>query len=109
MTKLTFKKLFTVMLLSGSCCLVTAQNKEKVTETNHLAPEATLAEAELSFRDIQPLDKAFIEVAPSGRKDELAVGQLSDDGRNKDQDQPTHLFSAAEGKEHRNSIKFRSG
>lgn len=84
MTKLTFKKLFTVMLLSGSCCLVTAQNKEKVTETNHLAPEATVAEAELSFRDIQPLDKAFIEVAPLGRKDELAVGQLSDDGRNKD-------------------------
>lgn len=83
MTKLTFKNLFTVMLLSGFCCSVTAQNKEDAKGTKHVAPEATVAEVELSFRDIPVLDKAFIDSAPTDRKDALVVGKLSDDGRNK--------------------------
>lgn len=84
MTKLTFKNLFTVMLLSGFCCLVTAQNKENAIKTKRIAAEATAAEVELSFRDLQSLEQAFIDTAPADRKDALVVGQLSDDGRNKD-------------------------
>lgn len=84
MTKLKFKNLFTIVLLSSFCSLVTAQNKENAKETERSAPEATAAEAKLSFRDIPSLDKAFIDIAPSDRMDGLVVGQLSDDARNKD-------------------------
>lgn len=84
MTKLKFKNLFTVMLLSGFCSLVTAQNKENSKEAEHFAPEATAVEAKLSFRDLPDLKEAFIDAAPADRKDGLVVGQLSDDGRNKD-------------------------
>jgi len=84
MTKSTFKNLITFVLLSGYCCLVTAHNKENNIETKHFAGEATPAEAELSFRDIPRLDKAFIDVSPAPRKDAIVVGKLSDDGRKTD-------------------------
>ncbi|EZH75691.1 hypothetical protein ATO12_02560 [Aquimarina atlantica] len=47
------------------------------------APEATATEAELSFRDIPYLEKAFIDVAPTDRKDGILVGKLGVDGGNK--------------------------
>lgn len=72
------------MLLSGYGCLVTAKNTENAIASKHFAPEATVAQAELSFRDIPHLDKAFIDVTPQDRKDNLVVGKLGDDGRNSD-------------------------
>ncbi len=46
-------------------------------ESPSTAPEATDAEAELSFRDLTPLEKAFIDTAPPARADGLAVGELA--------------------------------
>jgi len=84
MTKLKFKNLFIVMLLSFFCCLATAQNKDEVKETVRFAPEATQAEAMLSFRDIPVLKEPYIDATPSDRKDGILVSKLSADGRNKD-------------------------
>jgi CubicO group peptidase (beta-lactamase class C family) len=53
-------------------------------ENNSLAPEATAAEAELSFRDIPYLEKAFIDATPADRKDGIPVGKLGINGGNKD-------------------------
>ncbi len=74
------KSLFTVALLSsfGSVAAAGAE------ENNGLAPQATAAEAELSFRDVPYLDKAFIDAAPTDRKDGISVGELGVDGGNKD-------------------------
>lgn len=47
------------------------------------APEATAAETTLSFRDIPDLKKAFIDVAPTDKKDGILVGKLGIDGGNK--------------------------
>ena len=58
-------------------------NKKNAKGIDSLAPEATAAEAELSFRDIPYLDKAFIDTAPADRKDALVVGELGVDGGNK--------------------------
>tara|TARA_R110001583_G_scaffold107697_1_gene256300 strand:+ start:1594 stop:2799 length:1206 start_codon:yes stop_codon:yes gene_type:complete len=83
MIRLTFKKFTTITLLSGFCCLVTAQDNDKTKKMNREAPEATAAEAKLSFRDIPRLDKAFIDVAPIDRKDGILVGELGIDGGDK--------------------------
>jgi CubicO group peptidase (beta-lactamase class C family) len=48
------------------------------------APEATLAETKLSFRDVEYLDQAFIDAAPADRNDGLIVGGLGVDGGNKE-------------------------
>ncbi len=48
---------------------------------NHKAPEATAAEAKLSFRDTSVLEKAYIDPSPAVRKDNIQVGKLSSDGR----------------------------
>ncbi len=45
-----------------------------------VAPKATTAESELSFRDIPDLKNAFIDVAPSDNKDKIPVGKLGIDG-----------------------------
>ncbi len=50
---------------------------------NGFAPEATAAEAVLSFREIPILDQVFIDASPADRKDGIAVGQLGIDGGNK--------------------------
>ncbi|KQC31591.1 hypothetical protein AAY42_03685 [Flagellimonas eckloniae] len=52
-------------------------------QSHSKAPVATAAEAELSFRDIPYLKKAFIDVTPADRKDGISVGELGVDGGNK--------------------------
>lgn len=47
------------------------------------APEATAAEARLSFSDISYLNEAFIDATPTDRKDGIPVGKLGKDGGNK--------------------------
>ncbi len=81
MIKLTFKTLYTLILLSSFCNLAIAHNKENIKETNRIAPEATEEEAKLSFRDITLLDNAFIDLAPADRNDDIVIGQLGDEGR----------------------------
>lgn len=71
------------MALSSFCFLVNAKNKENTTPAERLSAEASEAEAKLSFRDLQPLEKAFIDTAPNKRDDSVSVGKLSHDGRNK--------------------------
>ena len=48
------------------------------------APEATVAETKLKFRDIEYLDQAFIDAAPTDRNDGLIVGELGVDSGNKE-------------------------
>ncbi len=55
-----------------------------VEENNGPAPEATAAEVKLSFRDIPDLKEAFIDAAPTDKKDGIPVGELDVDGGNKD-------------------------
>ncbi len=50
---------------------------------NSVAPKATTAETTLSFRDFPDLKKAFIDVAPSDKKDNIPVGKLGIDGGDK--------------------------
>ncbi|WP_438423599.1 serine hydrolase domain-containing protein [Aquimarina macrocephali] len=52
-------------------------------QSDSQAPEATTAEATLSFRDIPDLKEAFIDAAPTDRKDGILVGKLGIDGGNK--------------------------
>lgn len=52
-------------------------------QNDGLAPEATAAEAELSFRDIPYLKEAYIDAAPMDRKDGIPAGELGVDGGNK--------------------------
>ena len=52
-------------------------------QSDALAPEATVAEAMLSFWDIPVLKEAFIDASPSDRKDGVPVGELGIDGGNK--------------------------
>ena len=68
-----------IALLSGMSSFAAAG----VEDSKNLAPEATAAEAELSFRDIPLLEKAFIDTAPTDRKDGISVGELGVDGGNK--------------------------
>lgn len=77
---LKFMSLLAVALLGSFSSFTTASTEEN----NGAAPEATAAEAELSFRDISYLDKAFIDATPADRKDALVVGELGVDGGNKD-------------------------
>lgn len=53
-------------------------------DVDYVSVEATDAEAELSFRDIPDLEKAFVDTAPADRKDGIPVGELGIDGGNKD-------------------------
>jgi CubicO group peptidase (beta-lactamase class C family) len=76
---LIFKSLLAAALLSSLSSFTVASAEEN----NGPAPEATAAEAELSFRDIPYLDKAFIDATPANRKDGILVGELGVDGGNK--------------------------
>jgi len=49
----------------------------------NLAPEATVAQAKLSFRETPVLNEAFINAIPTDRKDGILVGALGIDGGNK--------------------------
>ncbi len=53
-------------------------------QTDSLAPEATVAESKLSFRDIPYLKEAFIDASPKDKKDGISVGKLGIDGGNKE-------------------------
>jgi len=67
----------TLVMSSGSY----AQGESPVLEST--APETTAAEAELPFRDIPILEKAFIDTAPAARESALPVGELGVDGDKK--------------------------
>lgn len=77
------KSLIAIALLSGTGSLV-ADNADKVAKIdNTLAPEISDADADISFRDVPYLDKAFIDATPAKRKDNITVGELGVDGGNK--------------------------
>jgi len=76
---LRFKSLITAALLSSFSGFAV----QSTDDSKSLAPEATAAEAELSFRDIPHLKKAFIDSSPADRKDAISVGELGVDGGNK--------------------------
>jgi len=78
-TNLRFKSLIAVALLSSFSSVAAASAEEN----NGLAPEATAAEAEISFWDLPLLETAFIDTAPMDRKDGILVGELGVDGGNK--------------------------
>jgi len=75
-----FKSLLAVALLSSFSSFTTANIKEN----NNLAPEASATEAELSFRDVSLLEKAFIDTAPADRNGAIPVGELGVDAGEKD-------------------------
>ncbi|WP_417624693.1 serine hydrolase domain-containing protein [Paremcibacter congregatus] len=77
--KSKIKSLVAVTLLSGFSSLAAAVAEEN----NGLAPEATAADAKISFWDLPYLEKAFIDTAPTNRKDGIKVGKLSVDGGKK--------------------------
>lgn len=80
---LKFKSLITVALLSAFSGFAVAATEKSVGENNDLAPEATAAEATLTFRDIPDLKEAFIDATPTDRKDGIQVGELGINGVNK--------------------------
>lgn len=77
---LNFKSLLAAALLCsfGSFAEISAQ------ESHDRPPEATAAEATLSFSDIPYLKEAFIDGAPADRADGILVGELGVDGGNKE-------------------------
>ena len=56
---------------------------ESTEDGKSLAPEISAANANISFRDIPYLKKAFIDATPVDRKDGIPVGALGVDGGNK--------------------------
>lgn len=70
------KNLIAVTLLSGFSSFTAVS----AGDNSGAAAEATAAEAELSFRDITPLENAFITIAPAARDDAFPVGELGVDG-----------------------------
>ena len=80
---LKFKCLLTLALLISFSSFAEESTTKTAIENIGLAPEATAAEATLSFRNIPYLKKAFIDTAPAARKGDLAVGELGINGGNK--------------------------
>lgn len=64
--------------------LLLIANSSFAQQSDSFAPEATAAEAKISFWDLPYLKKAFIDTTPTDRKDGLAVGELGVDGGNKE-------------------------
>jgi len=75
----TFKTIIAVAILGSFSSFSTVSAEEN----NDLAPEATAADAAISFWDLPYLEKAFIDTAPAARKDDIPVGELGVDGGNK--------------------------
>ncbi|WP_440054021.1 serine hydrolase domain-containing protein [Pseudoalteromonas sp. T1lg65] len=73
--KLICKTMCTVVFLS-SINLYAAGSKV----ARASAPEANQAQINGAYRDIQPLEQAYISIAPEDRKDGLMVGELGIDG-----------------------------
>lgn len=80
MIKSAFQRFVAVAFFSTLCGLATA-NADDAKPT---APEASSAEAALTFWDIPTLDSGFIDTAPADRDDGLMVGALDIDGGDKD-------------------------
>ncbi|PHS18948.1 MAG: hydrolase [Kangiella sp.] len=76
---LNFKNIIAITLISGFSSFVFANSEG----ANSRAPEVTVAEAALSFRDMPFLKNAYIDSTPANRKDGIAVGELGVDGGNK--------------------------
>lgn len=74
-----FKRLFSTMFICSISFTVIAHTKGTATS----APEASLEESKLSFRDIPYLTRGFVDVSPEDRKDGIAVGELGVDGGDK--------------------------
>ena len=74
-----FKSLLVIALLSGMSSFAA----ESAEDSKSLAPEISAADANLSFRDIPYLKKAFIDATPTDRKDGIPVAELGVDGGNK--------------------------
>ena len=103
-TNLNFKSLIIVILLSGCSSLSTSV--DNVVAGKDLAPESTvdhvqhsfwknpnmdyvatewpIDDDDLKFLDVPELEKAFIDPAPTDRKDGLIVGELGVNGGDKD-------------------------
>ncbi len=81
-TRSQFQNLIAAALFVSLGSVAAAKGNAK--ESDSLAPEATAAEIELSFRDVPDLERAFIDIAPADRKDSIVVGKLGVDGGNKD-------------------------
>ncbi len=64
--------------------LLILTNSSFAQQSDSPAPEATAAEAKISFWDLPYLKEAFIDTTPADRKDGLAVGELGVNGGNKD-------------------------
>ena len=73
---MNFKILFVIALFSN----IGVVNAE---DNNGLAPEATVSEATISFRDMPYIEKAFVDTSPEGRSDNVPVGKLGLDSGNK--------------------------
>lgn len=54
------------------------------TQVIPIAPEASVADANLPFEDLHYLEEAFIDTAPADRDDDISVGELGIDGGDKD-------------------------
>lgn len=80
---LKLKNLLAVALLSSFGSFAAESAQENSQESESLAPEATTTEAELSFRDIPLLEKAFIDTTPTAKEGALPVGELGVDGGEK--------------------------
>jgi len=76
---LKLKSLIVITLFSGFTITTTAS-----TNKNTKAPEVTAAEAKLSFWDLPPLEKAFVDTSPAVRNGAIPVGELGVDGGEKD-------------------------
>ncbi len=72
---LKYKSLIAVALFSVCSCIVSAH-----TDKNAKAPEASAADTKVSFWDMPYLNEAFIDTAPSDRKDDIAIGKLAISG-----------------------------
>lgn len=81
---LRFKSLIVVLLLSSCSSSAKVQIKENIKNTDHLAPEVSVAETKLTFWKIPNLKKAFITTSPTDRKDGIPVDELNTNDRNKD-------------------------
>lgn len=75
----TLKSLIAVALLSGLSSFAAVSSEEN----NSPAPEATAAEAAISFWDLPLLEKAFIDTAPALRDGAFPVGELGEGGGKK--------------------------
>lgn len=71
---INFKSLIIIILLSG--CTTSNTSIDNIVDRNDLAPEATTAQADISFWNFPYLEEAFIDLTPTDRKDGLAVGEL---------------------------------